>query len=158
MPRAFAILFLVASPAFASPWPGVPYAEVRGYAYNYVSPVFDVRGRQLMNAPLVDENGQLGSSVANKSGARLSPEQVQRLIHAIIGMHPAHLTARCWKPHHGFVFYDTRGKAVAWVEVCFECGFTRPSPTVPNHSYDDMDALRKLSKELKLLDQPPQKT
>jgi hypothetical protein len=157
MTRALAILLLLSSSAFAASWPNVSYSEVRGYGFNHKWPILDSKGRQLFYAPLVDD-GKLGSSVVNKLGARLSPEQTQRLIRAITGKHPAHLTARCWKPHHGFVFFDAHGKPVAWVEVCFDCGFARSNPTIPGHSYDDMDELQKLSKELKLPDPPPEKT
>jgi hypothetical protein len=151
--RAFAILLLLPFPAFAGSWPDMSYSEVRGYGYNHKWPIIDSKGRQLIAAPLVDD-GKLGSSVVNKSGARLNPEQIQRVIRAITGEHPAHLTARCWKPHHGFVFYNAQGKAVAWVEICFECGYARASPEIPDHSYDDMDSLWKLTEELKLPSPP----
>jgi hypothetical protein len=159
MARSLAILLFCAASAFAEPsWPGVPYVEVRGYGYNHVSPVFDSQGRQIMNAPLIDEDKRLGPSVVNKKGVPLTSTQVQHLLRAITGKHAAHPRARCWQPHHGFVFYDTRGTAVAWVEVCFECGFARTTPSVPNHWYDDMKALLKLSKELKLPNPPAEET
>jgi hypothetical protein len=138
------ILLLAVAPASAAHWPGVDYSEVRAYAYNHKR-----------YAALV-EDGKLGPTVVNKTGVRLTGRQIERLIRAVSAKRSGTIDiVQCWRPHHGFVFYDGRGKAVAWVEVCFECGNMHESP--PAEGVYDMKALRKLSKELKLPD-PPKKT
>jgi hypothetical protein len=105
-----------------------------------------------MYAPLLDCHDHLGPSVMKKEGGLLSSAQIQRLLAAVTRDHPEHTTARCLDPRHGFIFYDAQHKPVASIEICFECGFARGWPQLPRHSYDDMDALRKLCKELKLPD------
>jgi hypothetical protein len=105
-----------------------------------------------MYAPLLHCHDHLGLSVMKKEGGLLSSAQIQRLLAAVTRDHPEHTTARCFDPRHGFIFYDAQHKPVASIEICFECGFARGWPQLPRHSYDDMDALRKLCKELKLPD------
>lgn len=39
------------------------------------------------------------------------------------------LQADCYNPRHSIVFYE-KSKAVAFFEICFECGGTRQSPNV----------------------------
>jgi hypothetical protein len=157
--RALFVLLVLASSALASSWPGVSYTEVRAYSFNRKGapePIDECTGRQLMYAPLLNCHKALGPSVINKAGAPLTSAQVRRLLDAVTRDHHEHLTARCFDPRHGFIFYDAEHKAVASIEVCFECGFARGSPDLPRHSYDDMETLRKLCKELKLPD--PYKT
>jgi hypothetical protein len=146
---AVSILLLLTSCVLAAAsWPGRSYVEVRGYTYNSKSGL----AAKDSNSPSQDiiRKGKLSSTVTNKAGALLSPAQVERLIQAITGEHAKHFSARCFKPHHAFVFYDTAGKPVAWVEVCFECQNLEMSPHDPGHSYEDMDALYDLCEELKL--------
>ena len=149
--RAFVIVVLLAS-AFttAAKWPP-PFVEVRGYSYNRIEPPpgKDRTGHRRMYYPLFEDN-RLTGTVINKAGARLSANQVQRLLRAITGKHPEHLHAMCFNPHHGFVFYDASSKPVAWIEVCFECGNTESWPEGRKLTEDDMDALLALCKELKL--------
>jgi hypothetical protein len=121
-------------------WPGMRYSDVRAYAYD---------GREGL-APLVT-NGKLGPTVLKKSEVRLSTQQIERLLKAHRNGNWREISA-CWSPHHGFVFYSTRGKAVAWVEVCFTCSGTRESPdSGPGF---DIKALRRLCEELKLPNLP----
>jgi hypothetical protein len=149
--RAFVIVGLLGSVvAAAASWPP-PFVEVRGYSYNRIEPPSgkDSTGRRRMYYPLF-EDGRLTDTVINKAGARLATNQVQRLLKAITGKHPEHLHARCFNPHHGFAFYDASNKAVAWIEVCFECGNTESWPEGRKVSEDDMHGLLALCNELKL--------
>jgi hypothetical protein len=107
-----------------------------------------------MYEPLVYD-GKLANSVINKSGVLLTPSQIQRVIRAITKKPPATIVqARCFDPHHGFVFYDARKRPVAWVEVCFECNRISTEPHVPKHTFPDMQALSELCDELKLPGSP----
>jgi len=149
--RALVVLLVIGSiSAVAASWPP-PFTEVCGYSYNRIKPSStpDQTGRVRMYYPLF-EDGRLTETVINKGGARLSANQIQRLLTAITGTHPSHLHARCFDPHHGFVFYDAARKPVAWIEVCFECGNTRSWPEGRKVEEDDMEALIALCKELKL--------
>jgi hypothetical protein len=139
--RALLILLVFVASVSAAPWPGVPYSEVRGYAYNHKR-----------NGLLV-RDGKLGPTIVNKAGVPLTSRQINRLIVAVSGKRSGTIDiVECWDPHHGFVFFDARGKAVAWVEVCFKCGNMHSTP--PADGVYDMKALRKLSNELKLPDPP----
>ena len=149
VPVAAAYLFLVRSmrvilslllgiaPVGAAPWPGTALSDVRAYVYN--------QGDHFA-ALVVD--GRLGPTVVKRSEKRLSAAQIERLETAVAGKRSGSIDlVQCWSPHHGFVFYDARGKAAAWVEVCFTCGNMHSSP--PAGVYD-MKALRQLVRELKL--------
>jgi hypothetical protein len=142
--RAVLLSLLLIASASAAKWPGVAYSEVRGYAYN----AYD-RGRI---RDLV-ENGKLGPTVVNKTGVRLTARQIDRLIIEVSNSRSGPVDLKtCWSPHHGFVFYDAKGKAVAWVEICFRCGNILASP--PAQGIHDFKALRRLCEELKLPELP----
>ncbi len=149
--RALVFLLLIGSMSVvAANWPP-PFTEVRGYSYNRIKPPSapDNTGRVRISYGLF-EDGKIGPTVINKAGARLTPNQVHRLLSAVTGEHPSHLHARCFYPHHGFVFYDAAMKPVAWIEVCFECGNTESWPEGRKVKEDDMRALLALCKELRL--------
>ena len=58
----------------------------------------------------------------NPDGAVLSPSQVKRLLAAQARRVGAFTSVSgCFWPHHAFVFRDVRGRAVASIEVCFDC-------------------------------------
>ena len=142
--RALLLSLLLVASASAAQWPGVAYSEVRGYAYDAY-----VHGRPM---PLV-KNGELGPTVVNKAGVRLTPRQIQRLIDEVSNRRSGPIDLKsCWSPHHGFVFYNAQGKAVAWVEICFRCGNILASP--PAQGIYHMKTLRRLCDELKLPELP----
>jgi hypothetical protein len=153
MMRVFVIFCFFATTVLAtSSWPSASYAEVRGYAYNPKGkfPHKDRSGRVMMYEPLVYD-GKLAEGVVDKGGVPLSAPQIQRLIRAITKKPPATIVqARCFDPHHGFVFYNATKKPLAWVEVCFECNRISTEPRVPSHTFPDMQALSQLYDELKL--------
>lgn len=146
MKQAAAILLFFAPCAFASShWPGVPYSEVRGYAS---------RDYYIENESIV-LNGKLSSGIINKSGAPLTPNQIQRLVRAITRKPPRVIDlVQCFRPHHAFIFYDVRHKPVAWVDVCFECGNAKAHPEPFKFHYPDMKVLLSLCRELKLSNTP----
>jgi hypothetical protein len=137
-------LLLSIASASAAKWPGVTYSEVRGYTYDAF-----VHGR------IVDlvANGKLGQTVVNKTGVRLTPRQIERLIVEVSNRRSGRVDLiTCLSPHHGFVFYDAQGKVVAWVEVDFRCRHIQTSP--PAQGIHDFKAIRRLCEELKLPDLP----
>jgi len=152
MARALAILILLGSTSLASPWPGVPYAEVRAYAYNPENgPRVKDRSGHVLMYETIWHDGKLATSVINKSGTLLSATQIARLVQAITKKpSETSILTNCFDPHHAFVFYDAHRKAVAWVEVCFHCGNIQAHPSSPGELHPDMKALLKLSKQLKL--------
>jgi hypothetical protein len=145
MKQAAAILLFFAPCAFASsPWPGVPYAEVRGYAFKDSGP-----------EESIFRDGKLSSSIINKSGAALTAHQIQRLVRAITRKPPKVIAlANCFDPHHAFIFYDARRKPVAWVDVCFHCHNATVHPYPSKSYYPDMKALLDLCGQLKLPNTP----
>lgn len=149
MIRIIVLSILIATPARAS-WPNTSYAEVRAYVYNPNNVLIEeMKKTHTVNFSIV-QNGKLAPTVVNKAGAVLNPDQVRRLLRAINGKHPDHIRARCFNPHHAFVFYDSAKRPVASVIVCFECSNIEKDPADPTQRSEDMDALLELCKELQL--------
>lgn len=117
-------------------WPPRHYAEVRAYLYN-----FDNKD----GASCVTD-GRLSPSIVNPGGVRLSSAQVDALIAATTGKHPAHPVGGCYIPHHAYVWHGTSGRIVGWVELCFGClDYRASSPAAPENF--DIERLRKLTVE-----------
>jgi len=119
-------------------WPGVPYTQVRGYAYN-------LDGQH--GTPLLDQ-GRLHPSVFDTNGVQLTPQQSERLLEAVARPHAKHPVMRCYFPRHGFVFYAASNQPVATVEICFECSTYRTSP--PLSHFFDLTSLREVAKDVGL--------
>lgn len=138
MIRAIVCTFLLAHAAFAE-WPGVPFNEVRAYAWPSSEPM-----RQVILAEM-----KLAEGVINKDGARLSEQQTWRLLSAQARRFKERPVAGCHIPHNAFVFYDAQQKPVAFLEVCFDCLTSRASPKDPE-SDPDFVALATICAELHL--------
>ena len=78
-----------------------------------------------------NKDGSLCKSV-QKPGVELKPKQAERLLSLINSRstYGAGL-AKCFIPHHGFVFYDASGKMTAQISICFMCDRLEASPDVP---------------------------
>jgi hypothetical protein len=149
---AISAVLLVTATVAASTWPSVSYAEVRAYAYNPKNkfPHKDRSGRVVMYEELISD-GKLAKNAVNKSGQLLRPAQVNRLIRAVTEQpRKVSIQARCFDPHHGFVFYDGMKRPAAWVEVCFKCNTVSTHPIRKSSTDPDMQALLTLCDELKL--------
>jgi hypothetical protein len=119
MKRAILLLLLTTLSGFAGEsWPGLPFAEVRAYAWP----------DDKKNEAVILPGMTLKPGVTNKDGAVLTPGQVRQLRTAITGRHPSYAVAACFIPHKAFVFFDAAGKPVACVEVCFACRGIRAQP------------------------------
>jgi hypothetical protein len=127
----------------APSWPGISFFEVRAYSYNA-----EGYGR-----PPIIKDAKLHPSVINTNGALLSINQVKDLLAAVTGDHPGHAAAGCFKPRHAFVFYDSDKKAIAQLEICFECLHYRARPE-GTAMFFDLAALADLCRELKLPNSP----
>lgn len=95
-------------------WPGVPFHSVRAYMYN-------IHGDLYGNHSIIKE-GALDKTVWD-TGIALNRTQESRLLDLFnqdIALLQQGL-AKCYIPHHGFVFYDENKKPVAWASVCFMC-------------------------------------
>jgi hypothetical protein len=105
-------------------FPGVPFAEVRGFAFDLAN-----NGRPVCYGPL-DEDGTLCSTVA-RPGVKLSDEQAKKLVALLEQKSSFGGGAKCFLPHHGFVFYDEAGVPVADISVCFMCEMAASTPSIP---------------------------
>ena len=115
MPRWSLILIalLLAAPPTtraAAGWPGVPYTEVRAYAW----PAAVEKG-----AVVGIRNGLVPGSV-NPRGVPLNDAQVRRLLAALDSWPRAYPPFSCHIPRNAFVFRQD-GKIVAVLEICFDC-------------------------------------
>ena len=141
MPRAVFLAFLwCAFAPVAHAWPGRSFAEVRAYAWPA-----DLKADQV-----VEDDGRLRPGVLNPQGAVLSKAQVRRLLDA-----QARRVGRvkyrpmCYRPHNAFVFRDAAGRAVAILEICFDCAEVRLRPR-DDRSNPDLAARARIFLELNL--------
>ena len=126
----FAVLLILTldSPALAGElerFPGVKYSSIRAFYFNAKV------GRPECMMPL-NKDGSLCSSV-EEPGKLLSNKQIARLVATV--NEPTSFDrsfAKCFIPHHAFVLYNTKGKAVAQLSICFECDRVSLEPSQPN--------------------------
>lgn len=92
-------------------------------------------------------------SAATKAKARLSGEQVERLLQAA-SKDIRNVEKECYSPHHAFVFYDDDGKPVGCIEVCLTCNAAKMKPAPSDDSDNlwrfDMAAMVQLLDDAKL--------
>ena len=117
----------VASPVLAGglePFPGVDYSSVKAFYFNAKS------GRPECTMPL-NKDGSLCSSVEGP-GKLLSKKQADTL-RQILNEPSSYQRgfARCFIPHHALVFFNTKGKPVAQVSLCFKCHQLLIEPSQP---------------------------
>jgi len=153
MRTLFSILafFSLSTPAVAGelkPFPSFKYSQVK--AYNFNAKV----GLPECSTPL-NEDGSLCSSVKGR-GKRLSKTQAKTLF-AILNDPSSYKRprARCFTPHHAFVFFNRKGKAVGQISLCFECDRLFIEPAAPESrslAPPGMKKLRSLCQSLGLKD------
>jgi hypothetical protein len=120
-------------------WPGLAYAEVRAYYHKDPEVLLDT---------LLQE-GAIQKLAANKDGAPLTTDQTKRLLAAVAGNYQSYKKSMCFDPRHAFIFYDEHHKAVAAMEVCFDCyGMYMTPGGMPERI--DFPAIADLVDELKL--------
>jgi hypothetical protein len=134
-------VFAPPSPAVGTrlTWPGVSFAEVRAYCYDYTAE----EGVSFFI------NGRMHRGVMDPKGVKLSTDQTRRLMDALTVSRDKQDRTPCYKPHHAFVFYDAAGKVAAVFEMCFGCNKWVETPNgLPE--YIDTPALWTLCQELGL--------
>lgn len=120
-------LLLSSLPAFAAEkWPDVPFNEVRAYAW----------AADTETDAVILPDKSLMPGVLDEKGVLLTSQEVRRLRAAVTGRHADHPVAACYTPHNAFVFYDAKGKPVAFVEVCFTCLLYRAEPAGTAKNFD----------------------
>ncbi len=157
-PWTLALLMLFSTDGLApqtrakQPYPYVESAKVVGYAFNLSSS----KPECLMP---VNPDGSLCKSL-DGTGKTLNAAQAQKLrtllrSKSTFGGDPA----KCFIPHHAFIFHDAKGKVVGQISICFMCNRLRGSPKVKAKarrngrtgiSRRGMKALRKLCNDLGL--------
>ena len=117
------------------------FSEVRAYRLNW--------DHEEASVGITSQDGSLNPTRIPEAGIRLTAMQVKRLEAAVTGKHPSHRVAMCFYPHHAFVFFDTNGKIVGHIDVCFLCQNYSAEPHGYAH-YWDLNELRKLFRELEI--------
>lgn len=134
----------------APTWPGVPYSYVKVYLYNL--------DNQLMGRYQPVKNGKLDPTVVGK-GQRLTEPQAKELLD-ILNSDTRVLNdgmAKCYEPHHAFVFYDDKDNIVASSDVCFLCQGVKFYPAkkyykeLSSHSSAQTKAAEKQLEQIKAL-------
>ncbi len=97
----------------AEPWPGVEFAHVAAYCYDYTR---DERGFSI-----VFKDRTLHKGIIQATTVRLSPPQIETLRTLVATESDEDGEVECYDPHHAFVFYDRDWKPVAWIDICFSC-------------------------------------
>jgi len=141
---ALAGLLLLPTCSSAPRWPGVHFAEVRGYVFN-LSDDADV----YLHHEAVVVDGHLDETVIDREGVVLNDAQTTRLLGAIdppITSGMVYLSMI--HTRHAFVFYDEQHRPVAWFAICFHCSQDLADPEFAG--FPDYDALRQLCVELGL--------
>jgi hypothetical protein len=115
------------------------YTEVRAYYHKDPSVLLDT----------ILQEGAIQKLASNKDGAPLTMDQTQRLLVAVAGNYKSYKKYMCFDPRHAFIFYDEHKKAVAAIEVCFDCyGMYMTPGGMPEHI--DFPAVADLANELGL--------
>lgn len=80
----------------------------------------------------------------------LTEEQTKKLYSAITGAHVHQKAARCFEPHHGFIFYDAGGKILGNLTICFGCNSYHHAPEGEVSKVFDLKELKNLMVDLKM--------
>ena len=92
-------------------WPGMDYSEVRAYHYQQAGTLADA---------MLDE-AAIRRNATDEDGELLTISQTGRLLIGLAATHRQYEPLLCVDARHAFVFYDSSRRAVAAVEVSFEC-------------------------------------
>lgn len=109
-------------------WPRSAYAQVKIYVYNLHKLYLHGEG----SLSIIMEKDSLNPDVADPDGLLLTPAQVKRLIPMLNSSNKPY-EKRGFNPHHGIVFYDGKGKPVAYTNICIESQQSRFSGTIGNN-------------------------
>jgi hypothetical protein len=127
-------------PVHEHDWGFMKFTEVRAFQLNWDD--------QNAMAPLLSHRGKFNKTRQPKEGILLNDQQVATLKSAVTGSHPEMQSARCFYPHHAFVFYGSRGGVTGLIEVCFLCQGWQPTVGFADHC--DLNALETLVQDLEM--------
>ena len=106
-------------------YPTVEYTTVRAFNMNK-----DNGKTKPLCTKAINDDGQPCHSVTG--GTIMTKEQTQVLLNALNSKNTyGESLAKCFIPHHAFVFYNKANKPVAQVAVCFMCTQLEASPEIP---------------------------
>jgi hypothetical protein len=96
------------------------------------------------NSLIVDANGNVtttrernSTAIPARGGEALTPAEIETLRASVFYAPPPPAVASCCIPRHGFTFYDSTGKYLGNLKVCYQCGCATIEPfSPPNPSLD----------------------
>ena len=93
-----------------------------------------------------------GSYSLDPDGVDLSNAQRAEFERAIRQVAVAELGDACFVPHHFFRYFDSKGKMIGQIAICFCCSGGQAYPKLPRHGIleFDVDAIERLVKKMKL--------
>jgi len=121
-------------------WQRESFTSVKAYIYDYQADAFQV----------IAKNGRLHQGIINTDGVLLNPSQVEKLQDVYQKDSDGKIMAKCFLPHHAFVFFDAQDKIVAHLSVCFQCGTSSSSKKWKSNTYLSFKKVALLVKELGL--------
>lgn len=136
----FALWVVLTCAVRAEEWPGVPFAEIRAFAWSL----------NLNEEEVILPGMKVRAGALKNSGAVLSADQAARLLAAQKRKVMERPRAACYVPHNAFVFYNAKKEPVAFLEICFDCLGDRSGPALKAGGDPDFIALAKIFSELKL--------
>lgn len=84
-------------------------------------------------------------------GKVLTKDQSLTLFKALRANRKPGVSADCYMPHHGFVFYDKDNAIIGHIELCFQCGNSYSSvKSIPNGNTWDWKEIATLLKQLEI--------
>lgn len=123
--KAFLLLLSLAFTfAFAAEWPPEGTTQIRAYTFS---------GRP---KNLIFENDKFDPSVQPKEGFLLSKKQVREVTHILLNSSHDYGQYACFEPRNALVCYDSNGKPLASLNICFTCVKSKASPAKFSKSFD----------------------
>jgi hypothetical protein len=119
--------------------------------YRFKIPSDDVEGPVPSGFTLLTKTG-LNEKLLKKltiKSAKLSSDQVSKLMKATFSASERSSPAACYDPHHIFVFYAEDGSVTNAIEVCFYCTGVSTRPPIKEEDWyrHDFLALARLADE-----------
>ncbi len=95
------------------------------------------------SSPLV-KSGKFHEGIIAHFTQTLNQDEVLELRGLVTGKHKPVDRARCYEPHHGFIFYNKEKKVLGYLEFCLMCKNYRLNPPKGLSNHWDLKGLKKL--------------
>jgi len=79
----------------------------------------------------VETTDHTPTKISARGGEELSAKDIELLRRSVFYAPPPPAMAACCIPRHGFVFYDSSGKYLGYLKVCYQCGCAIIYPDAP---------------------------